>query len=101
MTRAEEKSLELYPVKERTNKTGTGTFDPNLPRRVAYIQGYIQAEKDQKENIIEKEVSISPGVLSNFGPSHFVIDVELSQEEQQKLSMLPGFGTSKIKIVLG
>lgn len=32
-------ALELYPIKERLNKQGTGSYDANLPRRKAFING--------------------------------------------------------------
>ena len=35
----EQKALQLYPVKHKLNKKGTGDYDSNLPRRKAYIQG--------------------------------------------------------------
>ena len=35
----EDSALESYPVKERFNKKATGTYDPNLPRRKAYVEG--------------------------------------------------------------
>ena len=35
----EQKALQLYPVKHKTNKKGTGDYDSNLLRRKAYIQG--------------------------------------------------------------
>ena len=43
---AEEKAMAKYPQKEKTNKQGTGTYDPNWPRRMAYFYGYKEAEKD-------------------------------------------------------
>ena len=39
----EQKALELFPVKHKENKKGTGEYDSNLPRRKAYIQGAIEA----------------------------------------------------------
>ena len=32
-------ALEKYPVREKFNKKATGTYDPNLPRRRAFIEG--------------------------------------------------------------
>ena len=49
----EKKALTLYPVREKTNKKGTGTFDPNLPRRRAYQQGYEQAVSDLTARTID------------------------------------------------
>ena len=54
-------------------------------------------EKEQKDEI-EKEARISPGMLSNFGTSSFVLDVELTQEEQMRLGVVPGFSYGAIKI---
>lgn len=38
-TDIEQKALELFPVKEKLNKKGTGSYDANLPRRRAWIEG--------------------------------------------------------------
>lgn len=34
-----QKALEVFPIREKLNKKGTGSYDPNMPRRKAYIQG--------------------------------------------------------------
>lgn len=44
--RSEEAAIKAYPQKEAWNKKATGHYDPNFPRRKAYLQGYEQAEKD-------------------------------------------------------
>ena len=46
MYKSEEKALEAYPIKERFNKTGTGIYDPNFPRRKSFIEGYDQGMAD-------------------------------------------------------
>lgn len=38
---ADNKAQEAYPVRTKTNKTGTGDYDPNLPRRKAYVKGFV------------------------------------------------------------
>ena len=38
----EQKALGLFPVREKLNNKATGGYDPNLPRRKAYIQGAIE-----------------------------------------------------------
>lgn len=43
MNKADELALRAYPVREKTNKKGTGTYDPNLPRRRAYAEGFNRA----------------------------------------------------------
>lgn len=50
--RSEEAALKAYPKKEAWNKQATGHYDPNFPRRKAYMQGYEQAEKDTIERAI-------------------------------------------------
>ena len=40
-----EMALKAYPVREKFNKKATGTYDPNLPRRKAYMEGFQQAVK--------------------------------------------------------
>lgn len=32
-------ALELFPVREKENKKGVGTYDPNFPRRKAFCDG--------------------------------------------------------------
>jgi len=49
------RALKLYPVRKRINKKGTSKFDANLPRRQAYIQGYMDAiPKITGQYIIDK-----------------------------------------------
>lgn len=62
-----------------------------------YMDNVREKEKEQPKEI-EKEARISPGMLSNFGTSSFVLDVELTQEEQEKLCLIPGLGTGTVKI---
>jgi hypothetical protein len=48
MTRREEieiKALSEYRIKEKENKKATGTYDANLPRRKAFIEGAEWADK--------------------------------------------------------
>ena len=47
---------------------------------------------------IEKTARISPGMLSNFGTSSFVLDVCLTQQELAELNLAPGLGSGSIKI---
>ena len=49
MTKAERLAVEVFPVREKTNDKGTGTYDQNLPRRRAYQQGYEKAVSDALE----------------------------------------------------
>ena len=49
MNKSEQRALELYPIKERHNKNGTGTYDPNYPRRHAYLKGYDDALVNHKQ----------------------------------------------------
>lgn len=51
--RAKEASVIAYPQKDKSNKKGTGHYDPNFQRRKAYQQGYEQAEKDTIERAIK------------------------------------------------
>lgn len=46
MTKAEEKALERFPEKWKSNKNATGSYDKNYQRRKAFFCGYEQAEKD-------------------------------------------------------
>lgn len=52
------KSLEYYPEKKTTNKTGKGVFDANMPRRMAYLRGFKDGAHAHKELIANKPVSI-------------------------------------------
>lgn len=66
----------------------------------AEIERQRRQENEQSKEIM-KEARIGPGLLSNYGPSSFVLDVELTQEEIAKLGLAPGFcyGVIKIKIL--
>ena len=46
MTRAEELALKAYPISTSYLSESNGDGDRNYPRRLAYIEGYEQAEKD-------------------------------------------------------
>ena len=66
MSKAEECALAEYPIKHKTNKKDTGEYDPNLPRRKAFIKGYHQAEKDLIENKHEKSWRLDKQLWSGF-----------------------------------
>lgn len=46
MTRAEELALKTYPISTSYLSESNGDGDRNHPRRLAFIEGYEQAEKD-------------------------------------------------------
>lgn len=46
LTRAEELSLKAYPISPSCLSESNGDGDRNYPRRLAFIEGYGQAEKD-------------------------------------------------------
>lgn len=46
MTRAEELALKTYPISTSYLSESNGDGDRNYPRRLAFIEGYWQAEKD-------------------------------------------------------
>ena len=46
----EQKALNLYPVRKKLNKKDTGSYDPNLPRRKAFIQGAMYVLETLKHN---------------------------------------------------
>lgn len=46
MTRAEELALKAYPISPSCLSESNGDGDRNYPRRLAFIEGYRQAEKD-------------------------------------------------------
>ena len=39
-------ALKLFPIRDKLNKKATGRYDPNMPRRKAYIQGATEALDD-------------------------------------------------------
>lgn len=53
LTRAEELSLKAYPISTSYLSESNGDGDRNHPRRLAFIEGYNQAEKDIKEAIVK------------------------------------------------
>ena len=58
MTRAEEKSLEAYPVQMVSGPIGyeEQKFDINGLGRTIFIEGYEQAEKDLLSNAVDAEI---------------------------------------------
>ena len=54
LTRAEELSLKAYPICPSCLSETNGDGDRNYPRRLAFIEGYEQAEKDIIEWIDEQ-----------------------------------------------
>lgn len=44
--RAEELALKVYPISTSYLSESNGDGDRNYPRRLAFIEGYEQAEKD-------------------------------------------------------
>lgn len=46
LTRAEELALKAYPISPSCLSESNGDGDRNYPRRLAFIEGYRQAEKD-------------------------------------------------------
>ncbi len=60
MTRREEieiKALSEYRIKEKENKKATGTYDANLPRRKAFIEGAEWMQKKMIERLRERKCS--------------------------------------------
>ena len=62
----------------------------NVPSVAKYVQ-------QEQQECIEKTARISPGLLSNFGTSTYVLDVDLTQDEMAKMASF-GFNSDKIKI---
>lgn len=62
-----QKALELFPVRKKENKKGTGDYDPNIPRRKAFIKGGQYALKNLWKDVddtlpdIDKEVIVLVG----------------------------------------
>lgn len=55
----EARALELFPVREKENKKATGTYDSNLQRRKAYIQGC----KDFRDELLANAATIVSEVV--------------------------------------
>ena len=92
MSRAEEKGKEFI-------KNFVLTVNHEGDAYEAFCEGYEQAIADLKERSIEKEVTLSPAVLSNFGSSKFIMDIELAPIEQEKLHIYP-FNTKALKVII-
>ena len=58
MSKAEERALEAFPLKE--DGDSRGSYDLNVVKRIIYQQGYEQAEKDLHKSIYKA------GVLDGF-----------------------------------
>ena len=64
-----------------------------------HIIKLINSLPEEQDNEIVKEARISIGMLCNYGTSSFVLDIDLTQEEQSRLHLSPiPSGTIKIKI---
>lgn len=46
MDKSREQALILYPPITKLSKNGKVTYDPNAPRRKAFLKGYQQAKMD-------------------------------------------------------
>jgi len=65
------------------------------------VDKFMDEVRGIKPVYIEKTARVSPGMLSNFGNSVFVMDVELTQAEQEKVfGGVPGIFSGTIKILL-
>lgn len=52
MTRAEELALKAYPISTSYLSESNGDGDRNYPRRLAFIEGYEQAEKETLKSVV-------------------------------------------------
>lgn len=86
--------LDNKTIVEEVRKLGRYPNEFDVARRF-YTLGRQSIEQPVE---IEKNVRISPGMVSNFGASSFVLDVELTEEERGKLNIVPGFGGGIVKI---
>ena len=90
MSKAEERALEAFPLKE--DGDSRGSYDLNLSKRIIYQQGYHQAEKDLHKSIYKA------GVLDGFeeavegqyekGYEQAEKDLELTWEDIKNLENL-------------
>ena len=53
--------------------------------------------QQEQPTCVEKTARISPGLISNFGTSTYVLDVDLTQDEMAKIAPF-AFSSGKIKI---
>ena len=84
MTRAEEKALERFPEKWKSNKNATGSYDKNYQRRKAFFCGYEQAEKDLALTVDDIELidQIMLDLSTAYATGNF--DYELGSDEFYK-----------------
>lgn len=61
LTRAEELSLKAYPISTSYLSESNGDGDRNHPRRLAFIEGYDQAEKDLGWVSVKDRLPEEPG----------------------------------------
>jgi hypothetical protein len=53
LTRAEELALKAYPISPSCLSESNGDGDRNHPRRLAFIEGYRQAEKETLKSVVQ------------------------------------------------
>lgn len=81
MTKAEEKALERFPEKWKSNKNATGSYDKNYQRRKSFFCGYEQAEKDLALTVDDIELidQIMLDLSNAYATGNF--DYELGSDE--------------------
>lgn len=66
MTKAEELALKAYPISPSCLSEKDGDGDRNYPRRLAFIEGYEQAEKDIRSERTEKALLMETGIAARL-----------------------------------
>ena len=96
--RLKAEQVQYSDIYESVDDYARASMCEGMVSTLSHLLSFIESlEKEQPQEIV-KEARISPGALTNFGTSSFVLDVELTQEEQAKLCLSPGFGSGTIKI---
>lgn len=86
MIREEEikiKALSEYRIKEKENKKATGTYDVNLPRRKAFIEGAQWADKTMIEKACNWIKANMPNYI-NFEEG-FIYEVDMADDLRKYL----------------
>lgn len=87
----------IAEIERLSEQYGDTVFDNAAKAALEKVYSIISSLQQEQPGCVEKTARISPGMLSNFGTSTYVLDVDFTQDEMAKIAPF-GFNSGKIKI---
>lgn len=84
-------------VRNKWKENPRSSIDDGFLTACSQFLAIVASLQQEQPGCVEKTARISPGLISNFGTSTYVLDVDFTQDEMAKIAPF-GFNSGKIKI---